>query len=153
MHLHYRIPAPQADREAVASVVDMSVHAHCSALGIVKHTVHIGDTLDTASWYHHFPAIEHMARGLWSPATQCKDMPGMPSPLSAAPVRAEAIRAVRTAMAPGASSDEEAVANAAAHNSNRMKRRCTGCTLPIRVWGNPSLHPICSDGHPRFHAR
>lgn len=46
VHLHYRITAPQADREAVASVVDMSVHAHCSALGILKHTAQIGYTLD-----------------------------------------------------------------------------------------------------------
>ena len=45
----------------------------------------------------------------------------MPSPLSAAPVRAETIRTVGTAMAPGASSDEEAAANAAANNSNRIK--------------------------------
>ncbi|MBV7417128.1 OsmC family protein [Comamonas sp. CMM03] len=46
VHLHYRITAPQADREAVASVVDMSVHAHCSALGILKHTAQIAYTLD-----------------------------------------------------------------------------------------------------------
>lgn len=45
----------------------------------------------------------------------------MPSPLSAVPVLAEAIRPAGTAMAPGASSDEEAAANAAANNSNRIK--------------------------------
>ncbi|WP_313570363.1 hypothetical protein [Comamonas terrigena] len=46
MHLHYRISAPQAECEAVASVVDMSVHAHCSTLGILENTAHIGYTLD-----------------------------------------------------------------------------------------------------------
>lgn len=72
----------------------------------------------------------------------------MPSPLSAAPVLAEA----GTAMAPDASSDEEAAANAAAHQSNRMQHRCTGCTLPISVWGKPSLHLICGDCNQRFNA-
>lgn len=46
VHLHYRITAPQADHEVAASVVDMSVHAHCSALSILKHTAQIGYTLD-----------------------------------------------------------------------------------------------------------
>ena len=73
----------------------------------------------------------------------------MPSPLSAVPVLAEA----GTAMAPGASSDEEAAANAAAHNSNRMKHSFTGCTLPVSVWGKPSLHLICNDCNQRSNAR
>ncbi len=77
----------------------------------------------------------------------------MPSPLSAVPVLAEAIRPVGNAMAPGASSDEEAVANAAAHNSNRMKHRFTGYTLPVSIWGKSSLQLICGDCNPRFHAR
>lgn len=47
----------------------------------------------------------------------------MQSPLSAVPVLAKAIRPVETAMAPGTSSDEEAAANAAANQSNRMKHR------------------------------
>lgn len=73
----------------------------------------------------------------------------MPSPLYAVPVLAEA----GTAMAPGASSDEEAAANAAVHNSNRMKHRCTGCTLPIGIWGKSSLQLICGDCNQRFNAR
>jgi hypothetical protein len=56
-------------------------------------------------------------------------------------------------MAPGASSDEEAAVNAAAHNSNRMKHRCTGYTLPVSVWGKPCLHLICGDRHQRSNAR
>lgn len=55
-------------------------------------------------------------------ATQIKDMPGTQSPLSAVPLLAEAIRPAGTAVAPGASSDdEEAAANAAANTSNRIK--------------------------------
>lgn len=77
----------------------------------------------------------------------------MQSPLSAAPVLAEAIRPVGTAMAPGTSSDEEAAANAVAHNSNRMQHRCTGCSMPLSVWGKPSLHLICGDRHQRFNAQ
>lgn len=80
-------------------------------------------------------------------------MPDMQSPLSAVPVLAKAIRPVETAMAPGASSDEAAIANAAAHNSNRMQHRCTGCTLPLSVWGKPCLHLICGDCNQRFNAR
>ena len=112
------------------------------------------DALLTASfqlsWYDRFPAIEHVATGQWSMATQIQGMQGTQPPMAAVPALAEAVRPVG---APAPSTGTSTTESPPANRSLRVKYRCSGCASPVQVWGKPGLKLVCGECHEGFLAQ
>lgn len=97
------------------------------------------------SWYDRFPPEETVEAGHSVMATQISGNLGTTPPIASIPELAGAIKPVAR-LSSGTVGD----ATIAGNRSNRIKYQCTGCNVPVSVWGKPKLKLICGECRAEF---